>query len=62
MERYILSFDQSTSTTKRCSSTKMDAWWPEVTGHIDRLSMTEDGVEHDGEEIISNLYAATASL
>ncbi len=62
MDRYILSFDQSTSTTK--------ALLFDQYGHLvarsdcaHRQIVDDRGwVEHDGEQIIANLYAAAETL
>ena len=62
MESYILSFDQSTSTTK---ALLFDQGGNLVTrsDQAHRQIVNDRGwVEHNGEEIIANLYAATQTL
>lgn len=62
MERYILSFDQSTSTTKALLFNQ-DGRLVARSDRAHRQIVDDRGwVEHDGEEIISNLYAATKLL
>lgn len=62
MDSYILSFDQSTSTTKALLFNQHG----ELIGrsdHAHRQIIDDQGwVEHDGEEIITNLYAVTKEL